>query len=114
MSDPQPFIDVARLLSGDATPPRKQTLAAGDGLFLGLNVHGEGDGQPPHTHDDQDKAYVVVEGEGDFTVGPRTERCGAGTTVWAPAGVVHGVVNPGPARLVTLVFMGPPPGGRGG
>lgn len=104
-----PFFDPAALANGGTTPPRKATILGGEHLFLGMNVYDEGDGQPPHTHVHQDKVYIVVEGEGDFTVGTETRRCGPGSVVQAEKGVIHGVVNPGPARLAFLVAMAPPP-----
>ena len=109
--DPCPFFDARTFLSRDS-PPRKHTISAGGQLFLGLNVYNPHDGQTPHTHDGQDKAYVVLEGRGDFTVGTTTRRCGVGSTVTAGAGELHGVTNPGPDRLVLLVVMAPPPAGK--
>jgi len=103
-----PFFDPAELLAG-SPPPRKATIMDGDQLFLGMNVYGPGDGQAPHIHADQDKVYIVTEGEGDFQVGEETRRCGVGAVISAGAGVVHGVTNPGPGRLVLLVAMAPPP-----
>ena len=108
-----PFYDPAEPLAA-STPPRKATILDGEQLFMGMNVYAPGDGQTPHVHDDQDKAYIVTEGEGDFQVGGETRRCGAGAVISARAGVVHGVVNPGPGRLVLLVAMAPPPGRSGG
>lgn len=104
-----PFFDPAVPLSG-SPPPRKATILHGEQLFVGMNVYAPGDGQSPHVHEGQDKVYIVTEGEGDFQVGEETRRCGAGAVISATAGVVHGVVNPGPERLVLLVAMAPPPG----
>lgn len=106
-----PFFDCAEPLSA-SPPPRKATILDGTQLFVGMNVYGAEDGQTPHVHEDQDKVYIVTEGEGDFLVGEETRRCGAGTVITATAGLVHGVTNPGPGRLVLLVAMAPPPGRR--
>lgn len=100
------------LLPADRPLPRKADVARGETLFVGLNVLQPGETQPLHTHDGQDKAYVVLSGEGDFTVENETARCGPGATVWAPAPEVHGVTNPGPDPLVVLVVMAPPPPSR--
>lgn len=89
----------------------KTTLFQSERILLGLNCLEPGQTQPIHTHDDQDKFYFVLEGEGMFTVGDGERRAGAGTTVWAPAGVVHGVENQGSQRLVILVGIAPAPGG---
>ncbi len=85
----------------------KSTLAESPRLLLGLNCLEPGQAQAAHTHADQDKFYFVVEGEGDFTVGDEQRQAAQGVTVWAPAGVPHGVANRGRARLVLLVGIAP-------
>jgi quercetin dioxygenase-like cupin family protein len=89
----------------------KSTLFQGDGMLLGLNCLEEGQVQRVHTHVDQDKFYMVLEGRGAFTVAEDEFEGATGDVIWAPAGVDHGVTNPGPERLVLLVGISPPPGG---
>ena len=89
----------------------KATLFRGDQLFLGVNCLERGQGQPVHTHANQDKFYFVLEGEGVFTVGDETRTCGPGVAICAPAGVDHGVANEADETLVFLMTMAPPPGG---
>jgi quercetin dioxygenase-like cupin family protein len=43
----------------------------------------------PHTHDDHEDAFLVLEGEVEFTVGDDTLRAGPGTLVAAPPGARH-------------------------
>jgi quercetin dioxygenase-like cupin family protein len=85
----------------------KSTLFESSRLLLGLNCLEPGQVQDAHEHADQDKFYYVIEGEGEFRVGDETRTAGAGVTVWAPAGVAHGVANRGTARLVVLVGIAP-------
>jgi quercetin dioxygenase-like cupin family protein len=87
----------------------KSTLFQSDRLLLGLNCLEPGQEQHVHTHAGQDKFYFVVEGSGTFTVGDEVRDAGAGTTIWAPADVPHGVVNTGTERLVVLVGIAPAP-----
>ena len=54
-----------------------------------------GQSQKPHTHDDQDKIYYVLEGSGRFSLGGKEERLPPGEALVAPAGVEHGLVNDG-------------------
>ena len=68
-----------------------------------------GQAQKPHLHSESDKIYVVLEGEGRFTLGGAEHTVGAQGAILAPAGVAHGVRNDGPARLAVLVFMAPNP-----
>ncbi len=66
--------------------------------------------QKVHVHDDADKIYVVLEGEGMFEIGGEQELLAEGMAVYAPAGVPHGVRNDSLAKLVLLVAMAPKPG----
>jgi quercetin dioxygenase-like cupin family protein len=87
----------------------KATLFRSDRLMLGLNGLEPGTEQAAHTHEGQDKFYHVLEGRGVFTVGSDRREAGPGEVVWAPSGVVHGVRNGGPERLVLLVGIAPAP-----
>ena len=87
----------------------KSTLFQSKHLMLGLNCLEPGQAQHAHTHADQDKFYLVLEGEGEFVVGDETQAVGEGAVVWASAGVGHGVTNTGTKRLVLLVGIAPAP-----
>jgi quercetin dioxygenase-like cupin family protein len=87
----------------------KTTLFSSEHLMLGLNCLEPGQVQHTHTHEAQDKFYHVLEGQGEFVVGAETRAAGPGNSVWAPAGVEHGVANRGQERLVLLVGIAPAP-----
>ena len=87
----------------------KADLVVADHLFAGLNAFEPGQRHEPHTHCDRDKLYLVLSGEGHVTIGDESGRIGPGDLALAPADVVHSLENPGPERLVVLVFMAPPP-----
>lgn len=87
----------------------KTTLFRSDALLLGLNCLEPGQVQRPHTHDDQDKFYYVVAGNGRFWLGEEQVTAGAGEVVWAPAGASHGVANESGQRLTLLVGIAPAP-----
>ena len=93
------------------TPDRmaKITLGATARVHLDLYALEPGQAQKVHTHDDQDKVYVVLEGRGRFTVGGAEETLEAGEAVVAAAGAPHGVLNDSGARLLRLVLVAPPP-----
>lgn len=78
-------------------------------MFCDVYCFEPGQEQKPHTHEGSDKVYLVLEGRGRFQVGGETRELGVGEAVLAPPGVAHGVTNPGPERLVLLVFMTPKP-----
>jgi quercetin dioxygenase-like cupin family protein len=103
------FRDYRDHLGANPTKFFKSTLFHSNRLLLGLNCLEPGQEQHVHTHAGQDKFYFVVEGSGTFTVGDEVRDAGAGTTIWAPADVPHGVVNTGNERLVVLVGIAPAP-----
>ena len=82
----------------------KADLARGAHLFAGLNCFEPGQSQAVHAHDGADKFYLVLEGKARMRVGAEELDAGAGTLVWAPAGVPHGVVR-ALERTVMLVGM---------
>jgi quercetin dioxygenase-like cupin family protein len=88
---------------------RKNNLFETTRFFCDLYCLEAGQTQAPHTHNDSDKVYVVLEGEGTFLVGSEESALEAGQAVLAPSGEPHGVTNEGPDRLVCLVFMAPHP-----
>jgi quercetin dioxygenase-like cupin family protein len=101
------FTDYRTHIGSSPDKHYKATLFQSAHLMLGLNCLEPGQTQAAHAHGGQDKFYFVIEGEGDFTVGDERQRCGPGLTIWAPAGVEHGVTNAGSARLVVLVGIAP-------
>ena len=68
-----------------------------------------GQSHAPHSHPGQDKLYVVLEGSGEVQIGAETRTLSPGGTAFAPDGVEHAIHNPGPARLVVMAILGPPP-----
>jgi quercetin dioxygenase-like cupin family protein len=87
----------------------KHTFLQTARLLTGLNCLAPGQEQHLHDHPDQDKFYLVLEGEGDFTVGDTTQPCGPGLLILAPAGVPHGVLNSSDAPLTFLTVIAPWP-----
>jgi quercetin dioxygenase-like cupin family protein len=87
----------------------KTALAATPRVLLDLYALEPGQSQKVHSHPDQDKVYVVLEGRGRFTVGGAEETLEAGEAIVAEAGAAHGVANDSGARLLVLVLVSPPP-----
>jgi mannose-6-phosphate isomerase-like protein (cupin superfamily) len=85
------------------------TLGATPRVHLDLYALEPGQAQRVHTHDGQDKVYVVLEGRGRFTIGTTEETLEPGEAVVATAGAPHGVANDSGARLLLLVLVAPPP-----
>ena len=88
---------------------RKNVLFQTERLMCDLYCLEPGQSQKPHLHQDSDKVYIVLEGEGRFTIGSEEAKLANQMAVLAPVGTDHGVQNDGPGRLVLLVFMAPKP-----
>jgi quercetin dioxygenase-like cupin family protein len=103
------FRDIEAAAAFDAVRAMKVDLARGTTLFAGLNTFEPGQSQRLHAHAGADKFYLLLSGKARMTVADVTRDVGAGTLVWAPAGVLHGV-DAALERTVMLVAMAPPPG----
>jgi quercetin dioxygenase-like cupin family protein len=101
------FLDWRERTGAQEDKHYKQTLWQGEHVMVGLNCLEPGQTQRAHAHDGADKFYFVLEGRGHFTVGDEEREAEAGTLVFAPAGVNHGVANEGQTRLSLLIAIAP-------
>jgi quercetin dioxygenase-like cupin family protein len=101
------YLTPALAASFDPDQYRKLDLARGKTLFLGLNCFEPGQAQPLHTHAGADKFYLILSGNARMIVGDAARDAGAGTMIWAPMGVPHGVAR-AHERTVMLVGIAPP------
>jgi quercetin dioxygenase-like cupin family protein len=99
-------IDVRRF---DAAKLQKLNLFQTPRFFCDVYCLEPGQAQKPHSHQGADKVYAVLEGKVRVQLGAEQAWLAAGDAVLAPAGVEHGLDNPGPARAAVLVFMAPGP-----
>ena len=102
------FRPIAGAAAFQSAKPAKADLFVGGQLFVGLNCLEPGQAQPAHTHAGADKFYLLISGKARMTVGHETRVAEAGTVVWAPADVSHGV-DEALERTVMLVAIAPPP-----
>ncbi|MEW6543602.1 MAG: cupin domain-containing protein [Nitrospirota bacterium] len=78
-------------------------------FFCDVYCFEPGQEQKGHVHGDQDKIYIVLEGQGTFRVGQEEQVLEPGQGTLAPAGEEHGVRNHTKDRLRVLVFVAPNP-----
>ena len=90
----------------------KTTLFESPRLLVGLNAFEPGQEHALHAHAGQDKAYLIVEGAGEFLLDGRDLPMRAGDLLVAPDGVPHGVRNTGSERLLVLAILAPAPAHR--
>ena len=72
---------------------RKNNVFQTDRFFCDIYCFEPGQDQKGHVHRDQDKVYIVLEGQGTFQVGAEQRVLVAGQGTMAPAGEEHGVKN---------------------
>ena len=87
----------------------KSTIFRSERLMVGLNAFEPGQEHALHAHDDMDKVYQVIEGEGLFLLADENVRMHAGVLLVAPAGAPHGIRNTGMERLLVLAILAPAP-----
>lgn len=87
----------------------KTTLFSSPRLLVGLNAFEPGQVHALHAHAGQDKVYHVLDGAGTFLLEDRELPMRAGDLLVAPEGVLHGVRNDGPGRLLVLAVLAPAP-----
>jgi mannose-6-phosphate isomerase-like protein (cupin superfamily) len=78
-------------------------------FFCDVYCFEPGQEQKGHVHGEQDKVYLVLEGQGTIQVGTEKQVLGPGQGTMAPAGEEHGVKNDSGQRLKVLVFVAPNP-----
>ena len=86
---------------------KKNNLFQTPRFFCDIYCFEPGQEQKGHIHGEQDKVYLVLEGQGTFLVGSEKQVLGPGQGTMAPAGEEHGVKNHTAQRLKVLVFVAP-------
>jgi quercetin dioxygenase-like cupin family protein len=102
------FMDIKNLDEArrwNAEKMQKVGLFASDRFFCDVYCLEPGQSQKVHSHDNADKIYVVLEGQGRFQVGEEEQVLSANQSVHVPPPLVHGVFNDSDTRLVVLVFL---------
>ena len=88
---------------------KKNNMFQSPRFFCDIYCFEPGQEQKGHIHGEQDKVYLVLEGQGTFQVGAEKQVLDAGQGTMAPAGEEHGVKNHTGQRLKVLVFVSPNP-----
>jgi quercetin dioxygenase-like cupin family protein len=96
-----------QLFSGEKM--KKNNIFQTPRFFCDIYCFEAGQEQKGHIHGEQDKVYLVLEGQGTFQVGSEKRVLGPGQGTMAPAGEEHGVKNHTDQRLKVLVFVAPNP-----
>ncbi len=100
-------ISLADFQTFSAEKMKKHSVFQTPRFFCDVYCFDPGQEQKGHVHAEQDKVYLVLEGQGTFRVGEQEQVLGPGQGTMAPAGEEHGVLNRSGSRLRVLVFMAP-------
>jgi mannose-6-phosphate isomerase-like protein (cupin superfamily) len=71
--------------------------------------------QAPHRHEENEQAYVIVQGRGLMKVGSERQEVERGTLILIPPGEIHSIENVGEEPLIYVSATSPPfeiPSGR--
>ena len=103
------FKDVLSQVKFSPEKMQKVNLFETENFFCDIYCLEPGQSQKPHTHEDADKIYFVLEGEGMIQIGDEEKRVAKNEICLAASGEVHGVKNESNGQLTLLVFMTPNP-----
>ena len=103
------WVDVSECKRFSPEKFQKVNLFETERMFCDVYCFEPGQEQTPHKHQGTDKIYYVLEGKGLVQIGAERRELLPGMAAHANSGEEHAVNNPGPDRLVMLVFMAPHP-----
>jgi len=100
---------IQNIMSYKEADTRAHMLVSGnDGtklLIVGLHVIPPGGEIRPHTHPDQELAYIIINGKGLVTVGEEQAEVSKNDVIWIPIKTNHGAKNIGEKEL-RYIFAG--------
>jgi mannose-6-phosphate isomerase-like protein (cupin superfamily) len=99
--------DLGKIAEFSSEKMKKVNLFETERVLCDVYCLEPGQAQKAHTHDGQDKIYMVLNGQAKVKVGNDEQILAKNQIVIAPSGEDHGVTNPGPERLTMLVIMAP-------
>ncbi len=102
-----PFKNLQDGFSFSSEKMKKNNMFETSRLVCDVYCFEPGQEQKVHSHDDQDKVYLVLEGTGSFKVGSEEKHLSKDMVVLAEGGIDHGVKNTGSSRLTLFVFVAP-------
>ncbi|MBI1819627.1 MAG: cupin domain-containing protein [Nitrospirae bacterium] len=102
-----PFKNLKEAASFSAEKMKKNKVFETSRLNCDLYCFEPGQEQKVHSHDDQDKIYLVIEGTGTFKVGSEEKILSKDMVILAEGGVDHGVKNNGTGPLTLFVLVAP-------
>jgi mannose-6-phosphate isomerase-like protein (cupin superfamily) len=85
----------------------RKKLIASENMVAELVCYEPGQATVPHLHPRQDEIFYVIEGKGTIVVGDENVSVSAGSVVFGPQGVRHGIRADAGDRLALMFIKGP-------
>jgi quercetin dioxygenase-like cupin family protein len=101
------FRKLSELVQFDPANKIRKRIFMTDKIEMELVCYSPGQSTVEHHHVGQDEIFIVLEGSGTITVGGEPVRVGAGSLVYAPADIKHGIQPDREGRMV-MVFVKAP------
>ncbi len=95
-------IEEGALVMSDDNFTGRRLYGSADTVVIHMTIN-PGRAVEPHAAP-VDMEFFVLEGRGIFTVGGETAESGPDALIESPAGVPHGIRNPGPGKLRLLAI----------
>lgn len=103
------YVDLAALRRFSEEKMQKIPLFKSDKMFIDQYCLKPGQAQKVHSHDAEDKVYIVLQGQATLEIDGTQELLVEGMAAIARAGMPHGVCNETGSNVVLLVMMAPKP-----
>ena len=103
------YVDLASLRQFSDEKMQKVPLFISDKMFVDQYCLRPGQAQQVHSHEAEDKVYIVLQGQAMVEIDGSQELLAEGMAAIARAGAPHGVRNDTGNNLVLLVVMAPKP-----
>jgi mannose-6-phosphate isomerase-like protein (cupin superfamily) len=85
----------------------RKKLIASENMVAELVCYEPGQATVPHLHPRQDEIFYVIAGKGTIVVGEEIVPVSAGSVVFGPLGVRHGIRADAGDRLALMFIKGP-------
>jgi quercetin dioxygenase-like cupin family protein len=100
-------LEILHLLEFSPAKQVRKKLIASDNLVAELVCYEPGQATVPHLHPRQDEIFFVIAGKGTIVVGEEGIPVSAGSVVFGPMGVRHGIMADAGDRLALMFIKGP-------
>ncbi len=100
-------MEIMRQLEFSSVKQVRKKLIASENMVAELVCYEPGQATVPHLHPRQDEIFHVIEGKGTVVVGEEEVRVSAGSVVFGPLGVRHGIRADAGDRLALMFIKAP-------